>query len=232
MNEKILREIYSHKNPNKAKNLSRFFKTGQGQYGAGDMFLGLTAPISRKIALKHKDISFREIKLLLKNKIHEVRLIGLIILVRRYKVGIAKEKGKIVKFYLKNIKYINNWDLVDLSASQILGDYLLEKNNKNILLKLTRSKNLWEQRIAMISTAAFIRRGEMAWTIKIARIFLNHKHDLIHKATGWMLREVGKKNVKELRRFLDANLSKIPRTMLRYATERLPEKLRLRYLHM
>ncbi|MEK7071963.1 MAG: DNA alkylation repair protein, partial [Patescibacteria group bacterium] len=174
----------------------------------------------------------KKIKLLLKNKIHEVRLIGLIILVRRYKVGIAKEKGKIVKFYLKNIKYINNWDLVDLSASQILGDYLLEKNNKNILLKLTRSKNLWEQRIAMISTAAFIRRGEMAWTIKIARIFLNHKHDLIHKATGWMLREVGKKNVKELRRFLDANLSKIPRTMLRYATERLPEKLRLRYLHM
>ena len=234
MNKNILKEIYSYKDNDRAKILSGFFKTRVGEYGEGDIFLGLVVPISRKIALKHKDISLKEIDSLLKNKVHEIRLISILILVHRYERGTMEQKKTIVEFYLKNTKYINNWDLVDLSAHYILGDYLLDKNNfkkhKNLLLKLADSNNLWEQRIAIVSTFAFIRNGDIKWTFKIAKIFLNHKHDLIHKATGWMLREAGKRNVKELRKFLDANLFKIPRMMLRYSIEKFPEKVRLKYL--
>ena len=230
MNKIILKEIYSHRNKKKAKILSRFFKTGKGYYGEGDIFWGLTVPISRRIALKYKDISLKEINFLLKHKVHEVRLVGILVLVHRYRSGAVGEREKIMNFYLKNTRYINNWDLVDLSASQILGEYLLNKKDKKILIRLARSKNLWEQRIAMISTFAFIRRGELAWTFKIARMFIDHQHDLIHKATGWMLRETGKKDMKALREFLDKNLFLMPRTMLRYAIERFPENVRLRYL--
>lgn len=226
---KILKEIYSKINKKKAKLLSGFFKMGKGQYGEGDVFFGLTMPVSREIAEKYKDIPFSEINSLLKNKVHEVRLICILVLVHRYKKGTADEKKKIVDFYLKNTKYINNWDLVDLSADRILGDYLLDKN-RDILLKLACSKNLWEQRIAIISTFAFIRKGDIKWTLKIAKIFIEHNHDLIHKATGWMLRETGKKNMKELRKFLNANISRMPRTMLHYAIERLPENIRLKYI--
>jgi 3-methyladenine DNA glycosylase AlkD len=234
MNEKILKEIYSKKNKNKAKILSRFFKTGRGQYGEGDIFLGLTVPVSRKIALKYRNISQAEIFSLLKSKIHEVRLIALFILVSQYKKADLKKKKEIVDFYLRNTKYINNWDLVDLSAYYIVGDYLSNFSPKSDLrgklLKLAHSRNLWEQRIAIISTFALIRKGEIEWTIKIAKIFLKHKHDLIHKSTGWMLREVGKRNIKELRRFLDFNLPQMPRTMLRYSIEKFPENIRLKYL--
>jgi len=230
MNKKIIKEIYANRNKQKAEIFSRFFKTGKGEYGEGDIFLGLTVPITRKIAEKYYNLSLSEIDLLLKNKFHEVRLIALLILVLQYKKADLKEKEKIVDFYLKNTKYINNWDLVDLSAHYILGDFLLDKKDKNILLKLARSKNLWEQRIAMISTYAFIKKGEIKWTLKIAKIYLNHNHDLIHKATGWMLREVGKKNMVELRKFLDVNLPKMSRTTLRYAIEKFPENLRLKYL--
>ena len=226
----ILKEIYLYRNKNKSKILSKFFKTGSGQYGEGDVFLGLTVPISRKIALKYKNISKAKILSLLKNKIHEVRLIGILILVFRYKEAKLKRKKEIVDFYLKNTKCINNWDLVDLSAHYILGDFLLGKKNKKILFKLAHSRNLWEQRIAIISTLAFIKKGKIKWTTKIAKIFINHKHDLIHKATGWMLREVGKKNIKELRKFLDTNISQMPRTMLRYAIEKFPENIRKKYL--
>lgn len=230
MINRVLKEIRSKKDKNKAKILSRFFKTGKGQYGEGDIFLGLTVPISRKIAQKYKNISKVEIALLLKNKIHEVRLIAILVLVYKYKIGSKKEKKEIVDFYLKNTKYINNWDLVDLSAYYIIGDYLLEKNNRNILLKLVYSENLWEQRIAIISTFAFIKKGDVKWTFKIAKMYLDHKHDLIHKATGWMLREAGKKNCIELCKFLDINLHKMPRTMLRYSIEKFPEHIRKEYL--
>ena len=230
MNETILKEIYSHRDKKRAKASSWYFKTGKGQYGEGDVFLGLTVPLSRKIAQKYQNMSDVEIASLLKNKIHEIRLIALLILVAKYKNSKEKNKKKIVDFYLKNTRYINNWDLVDLSAHYIVGDYLLSNENGEILLKLARSKNLWEQRIAIVSTFALIKKGDIKWSIKIAKIFLNHEHDLIHKATGWMLREVGKKNMKELRKFLDNNLSKMPRTMLRYAIERFPENLRLKYL--
>lgn len=227
---KILKDIAFHKNKEKAKLLAGFFKTGRGQYGEGDVFWGLTVPTSRMIAKKYKDITFKEVSILLKNKVHEVRLIAILILVQKYQTGIISEKKKIVDFYLKNTKHINNWDLVDLSASRILGDYLFDKNDKNILLKLANSKNLWEQRISMISTLYFISKKELDWTFKIAKMFLNHKHDLMHKATGWMLREAGKKDEKALRNFLDINIANMPRTMLRYAIERFPEKLRLEYL--
>jgi 3-methyladenine DNA glycosylase AlkD len=230
----ILKDIYSHSNKNKAKILSGFFKTGKGQYGERDLFWGLTVPISRKIAEKYKDISIVEIKSLLQNKVHEVRLIAILILVYRYKKGGELEKNTIFQFYLKNTKYINNWDLVDLSAPQIVGDFLFNFSSKSslnkVLLKLVESKNLWEQRIAVVATYTFIKKNNLDLTFTIAKIFLDHKHDLIHKATGWMLREAGKRNVNKLRKFLDQNISKMPRTMLRYAIEKFPENLRLKYL--
>ena len=230
MTTKILKEIELKKNKKKDAILSRFFKTGKGEYGEGDIFWGLTVPVSRKIAQKHKDIPLREIKSLLKNKVHEVRMISLFILVGKYKHSSQAEKEKIVRFYLKNTKYINNWDLVDLSSHYILGDYLSDKKDKTILLKLAKSKNLWEQRIAIVSTYALIRKGDLSWTFKISKMFLGHDHDLIHKASGWMLREAGKKNEKALKKFLDANISKMPRTMLRYAIEKFPEEVRREYL--
>ena len=239
----ILKEIKTLSNPKKAEILARFFKTGKGQYGEGDKFLGITVPESRKIAHKHSNLNFIEIEKLLKNKYHEVRLVALLILIQKYKTSPRSDLGerkKIVKFYLKNTKYINNWDLVDLSAHYILGDYLY--NNKishksdlwlgdKILIKFTKSKNLWERRIAIISTFAFIYKGESDWTFKIVRMLLNDQEDLIHKACGWMLREVGKRvSVLKLKTFLDSYGSKMPRTMLRYAIEKLPEKERLHYL--
>ena len=230
MPKDVLKDIESHKDKRKSKILSKFFKTGDGQYGEGDIFWGLTVPVSRKIALKYKNLSLPDINLLLKNKVHEVRLIGLLILVWKYKNLEVKEKEKIVKFYLKNTKYINNWDWVDLSSHYILGNYLINQKNKNILIKLAKSKNLWEQRIAIVSTYALIRKRELEWTFKIAKMFLNHNHDLIHKAAGWMLREAGKKDEKALRKFLDTNTSKMPRTMLRYAIEKFPENVRKEYL--
>lgn len=239
MIDKILREIYSKKSKNKAKILSWFFKTGKGEYGEGDKFLGISVPLSRQIAKKYINLNLREILGLLKNKFHEVRLIGLIILVEKYKLAEIEGKKKIFNFYLKNTKYINNWDLVDLSCYHIVGDYLynfspelgsVEKEAEKILVKLTESKNLWEQRISMVSTFYFIKKGKLDITLKIAKIYLNHKHDLIHKATGWMLREVGKKNEKILLKFLNENNKKMPRTMLRYSIEKLSLKLRTKYM--
>jgi 3-methyladenine DNA glycosylase AlkD len=230
MNKAILKEINFHKDPLRAKLLARYFKTKKGQYGFGDVFLGLTVPLSRSIALKYKNISLREIGFLIKNKIHEIRLIALFILMYKYKNGSQNEKEKIVKFYLKNTKYINNWDLVDLPCCHILGEYLWEKKDKKILMKLANSKNLWEQRMAMVSTLVFVRNKDMEWTIRLAKMFLNHDHDLIHKATGWALREVGKRDSEELKKFLEKNISKMPRTMLRYAIEKFPEHIRKEYL--
>ncbi len=218
--------------PGKAKLLSGFFKTGKGEYGEGDIFLGVMVPESRKIAQKYKDLSFAELDKLIKSKFHEERLVALFILVFQYKNGDDRTKNKIYKFYLSHTKYINNWDLVDLSASYIVGTHLLYQDKK-ILIKLARSKHLWERRIAIIATFAFIYKGESDWTFRIAEELLKDKEDLIHKACGWMLREVGKR-VKEsrLEAFLRLHGAKMPRTMLRYAIKRLPEKKRLKYLKM
>lgn len=239
MHNKILKEILSHKNHEKAKILSGFFKTGKGQYGEGDLFLGIIVPVSRKIAVKYGDISLVEVSKLISNKYHEVRLISLLILVHKYKSSPRSdlgEKKKIVDFYLANTRYINNWDLVDLSAHYILGDYLnivrQDLTTKIILEKLAKSKNMWERRIAIISTFAFIYKGESEWTIRIIKILLNDSHDLIQKACGWMLREVGKRvSEQKLIGFLDIYSNKMPRTMLRYSIERLPEKKRKFYLN-
>jgi len=224
----IIDEINSNANPEKAKLLGRFFKTGKGQYGEGDVFLGIMVPIQRKIAKKY-DLSLEEIQSLLSSKIHEQRLISLLILDAKFKKAAQEEKEKIFNFYLKNTKNINNWDLVDLSAPNIVGNYLLDKDRK-ILCNLANSQHLWEKRISIISTAPFIRKNDFKDALKISEILLRDKHDLIHKAVGWMLREIGKRDIAVLENFLKKHYKTMPRTMLRYAIEKFPEKTRKDYL--
>ena len=213
----------------KASFLQRFFKTGKGEYGEGDIFVGLTVPQSRILAVKYKDLSFLEILELLKSKIHEERLIALLILVHRFKKN-PDEQKKIYNFYLQNTKYINNWDLVDLSSHKIIGEYLLDKP-KDILFELARSENLWERRIAMISTFSFIRDRKFDTSLKIAELLVKDKEDLIQKALGWMLREIGKKDLETEETFLKKYYKQMRRTALRYAIEKFPEEKRLSYLH-
>lgn len=228
---KILRnELKKHANPEKAKLLQGFFKTGKGEYGYGDVFIGVMVPKTRKVVNEHhKRVKINDIKPLLHSKIHEERLLALLILVKKYQKADEKQKRKIFDLYLANTKYVNNWDLVDLTAPNIVGAYLSNKN-KSILYKLSKS-HLWDKRIAIISTAYFIRNNEFKDTLKISEILLNDKHDLIHKAVGWMLREVGKRNIAEEERFLKKHYKKMPRTMLRYAIEKFPEQKRKKYLN-
>lgn len=222
-------ELSKLANKKQAAILADFFKTGQGEYGAGDIFLGIKVPVQRSVAKKFSNLSLADLQNLLKSKIHENRLVALLILLKQYnQAGEAKRK-KLVEFYLKNTKNINNWDLVDLSCHYILGDYLLDKPRR-ILYKLAKSKNLWEKRIAIISTFAFIRKNEFSDTLKISEILLKDQHDLIHKASGWMLREVGKRDQTVLENFLRQHCKTMPRTMLRYAIEKLSEKKRKFYL--
>ena len=224
------KELHSHIKRGKAEALSRFFKTGRGEYGEGDVFLGVMVPETRTVAKSFKKLSHQEIKKLLNSKYHEERLLGILILVENFVVGTESEKEKIYKFYLKNIKRINNWDLVDLSAPKIVGGYLYKKDKK-ILYKFAKSKNLWERRVAILATFHFIYKNNFTETFKIAETLLNDGHDLIHKAVGWMLREVGKRiSVSELEEFLDKYAELMPRTMLRYAIERFPERLRKVYI--
>lgn len=209
-----------------------FFKTDPGHYGHGDVFVGVTVPEQRLIAKRYKDLTVEEIKKLLKNKIHECRLTALFILVTKFERGNEDEKRKIVKFYLTHTGQVNNWDLVDSSARQILGEYLSNKGVKDrkILYKLVKSKNLWNRRISIIATHAFIATGGFTDTMKISELLLGDKHDLIHKAVGWTLREVGKKSGSLLRKFLNKNIRKMPRTTLRYSIERFPEEERREFL--
>jgi 3-methyladenine DNA glycosylase AlkD len=231
MEQKVVADIKKYRNEKKGAVLCRFFKTGKGQYGEGDVFWGLDVPTSRKIALRYIHIPRKELLKLLQNKVHEVRLVALFILVAQYKAADIKEKENIVKFYLDNTKYVNNWDLVDTTAHQILGDFLIDKTDRKILLTLSHSKDLWEQRISIIATFVFIRRGELDWTYKIVDTLDKHPHDLIHKACGWMLREAGKKDEKRLKEYLDKKAALLPRTMLRYAIEKFAEEERLEYLN-
>ncbi len=214
-------ELYNQRNDEKAVFLSRFFKTAKGEYGYGDKFLGITVPIQRNIVKKHyKNITLEEIESLLHSEFHEVRLSSLLLLTYKIKESNVQEQGKIVKLYLKNTKYVDNWDLVDSSASYILGYYLYENNlDKTIIYDLAVSQDLWEQRIAIISTHYFIKKNMFDDTINISKILLDSKEDLIHKAVGWMLREVGKKDRTILYNFLLDYHKTMPRTMLRYAIE-------------
>lgn len=223
--QSLIKKIYSLANPEKALQLQRFFKTQKGQYGEGDIFLGITVPQQRQIAKKFTHLNLNQIQKLLNSKIHEQRLIALLILTNNYK----NNPDKIFNFYLKNTKQINNWDLVDLSAPNIIGTHLLNKD-KSILYKLAKSENLWEKRISIISTFSLIKNNQFQDTIKISKILLNDKHDLIHKSVGWMLRELGKRNQLLLEKFIKQNYNQIPRTTLRYAIERFPENKRKQYL--
>lgn len=210
--------------------LKRFFKTGSGQYAEGDVFVGLTVPASRSLAKKYHSLSHNDINKLLTSPIHEERLIALFILVDQFNNSTELEKSKIYKFYLKNIKFVNNWDLVDASADKIVGAYLLDKPRQK-LFELAMSPQLWERRIAIIATYQFMKvKKETEDTFRVAELLLSDKHDLIHKAVGWMLREAGKIDQSKLVNFLKKHYDQLPRTTLRYAIEHFPESQRHLFL--
>jgi 3-methyladenine DNA glycosylase AlkD len=227
--EEIQKKLKSLGNEEKAKKHQSFFKTGPGEYGEGDIFIGVTVPELRKLAKEYKTITLKEVKQLLHSSIHEERLLSLFLLIYQYSKGDEPEKKRIYELYLKNTKFINNWDLVDSSAGQIVGDFLFDKSKKP-LFDLVKSDNLWERRISIISTFYFIKHNQFPDTLKISEILLSDREDLIHKAVGWMLREVGKRDIRTEENFLKKHYKNMPRTMLRYAIEKFPESKRQRYL--
>ncbi len=222
MTTQIYNSLVSYSDEEKKIVLPRFFKTGKGQYGEGDKFLGVTVPNIRKVAKEYKDVSFDILKELIHSPWHEMRMCALIILVENSKKNVTKET---FDFYLSQTKHINNWDLVDLSAPQIVGKYLLDKN-RNILYKLAESDLLWDNRIAIVSTLTFIRNNDLDDTYNLSLKMMHHKHDLMHKATGWMLREAGKCDERRLYDFVTEHKSIMPRTMLRYSIEKFDKEMR------
>ena len=206
-----------------------FFKTGPGEYGEGDQFIGIRVPVLRKVAKRFADLPLPDTGLLLQSPIHEERLLALLILILKYSKGNDEAKRQIYDLYLDEVRCVNNWDLVDTSAPQIVGDFLLERSRRP-LYRLAKSKVLWERRIAIVATYAFIEADEFSETLKIAGMLLADKEDLIHKAVGWMLREVGKRDLQAEEDFLKVCYNSMPRTMLRYAIEKFPETKRKRYL--
>lgn len=225
----IRKKVRKLADKDKAKLLQGYFKTGPGQYGEGDVFLGLAVPVLRKITRECRDTSFADMMTLLQSSIHEERVLALFLLVGAYGRGNDAEKKKIYSLYLKSTRFINNWDLVDLSAPNIVGQHLLNKGREP-LYRLATSRDLWKKRIAILATSAFIRQNDFTDTLKISRMLLADEHDLIHKAVGWMLREVGKRDLRVEEKFLKQHYKTMPRTMLRYAIERFPEKKRKKYL--
>jgi 3-methyladenine DNA glycosylase AlkD len=212
-----------------AEHSQRFFKTAKGEYGAGDIFLGIRAPVLRKLVKKYRGISIAEVYKLLHSKFHEERLLAVLMLVQLFKTADVEEQKQIYDLYLRNTEFINNWDIVDISAGNIVGAYLYEKD-RIPLYHLVKSENLWERRISIIATFYFIRKNDFEETLKISKILLHDKEDLIQKAVGWMLREVGKKVIEIEEEFLEEHYKKMPRTMLRYAIEKFPEARRKMYL--
>lgn len=229
----LLSEMLKHEDPSQVEGLSRFFKTGPGEYGEGDLFLGIKVPVTRSVVKDcWKGTSFEDLKECLASGYHEVRLAGLLTLVEIFshsrKDPLVQERC--IGFYLAHTERINNWDLVDLSCYQLLGSWLMDKD-RSLLYDLARNgKSIWEQRIGIVSTMAFIRKGQLDDTFAIADMLLDHPHDLIHKATGWLLREAGKRDGSALREFLATRYMNMPRTMLRYAIEKFPEEERQQYL--
>ena len=215
--------------PEKVAILSSFFKCGKGEYGEGDRFLGITVPVNRAISRLYYLLPLDQIAAMLHSPYHEFRLGALLALVRRYERCKA-DRAQIVDFYLQNTRYINNWDLVDLSCPKIIGEYVLTQPDASMLMRLSRSKDMWEQRIAIVSTLTLIRANRFDTTIAIAESYLSHSHDLIHKATGWMLREMGKRSEQHLTAFLQSHAEQMPRTALRYAIERLSPDQRAHWL--
>ncbi|MFA6079287.1 MAG: DNA alkylation repair protein [Candidatus Omnitrophota bacterium] len=227
--ERLKRSLRKIGNKEKARLLQRFFKTGKGEYAEGDIFLGATVPVLRKLALQFRGLTLDNTILLLKSPIHEERLLALFILILKYKASDHSGKENIYKLYLKHTRFINNWDLVDVTAKHIVGDFLRDRD-KAPLYKLARSGSLWERRISIISTFDFIGHHRFDDSMRIAEILLLDPHDLIHKAVGWMLREVGKRDMAREEAFLKKHYKKMPRTMLRYAIEKFPEPRRQAYL--
>ena len=229
----LLTQMLSHANPAEVPGLMRFFKTGPGQYGEGDKFLGIKVPVTREV-VKHcwKEACFADIEECVNSEFHEVRLAGLLSLIQiyRHSSGRKNVQQECIGFYLAHTDKINNWDLVDLTCYPLLGEWLLDKE-RSLLYNLARNgKTIWEQRIGIVSTMTFIRHGQLEDTFAIADILLHHQHDLIQKATGWLLRECGKRNKSALEAFLAPRYKTMPRTALRYAIEKFPQEERKSYL--
>ena len=228
--KQLEKSLKKHADEKQAEVLQRFFKTGPGQYGEGDVFLGIKVPKQREIARDaSKRLSLVDAEKLLDSEIHEKRMTALLVLIEKYKIGDEKVKKEIYDFYLSHTEKINNWDLVDLSSHKIIGDFLVDKD-RSVLYNLAKSDNLWERRISIISCFAFIRRGDFKDALEISKILMNDSHDLIHKAVGWMLREIGKRDKEAEERFLKEHYKQMPRTMLRYAIEKFEEEKRKMYL--
>ena len=230
MLNQIKKDLAQLGDPEKAKNSRWFFKTGKGQYGEGDIFLGIPVPEQRKVAKKYADLSLVDIQELLNSEIHEHRFTALVILISKYQKTEETGKKEIFDFYLKNTENINNWDLVDLSAPRIVGDYLLNRE-RSILYKLAKSDSLWERRISILSTFTFIDNNDFRDALNISESLLHDKHDLIHKAVGWALREIGKRDQNLEEQFMVKHYFYMPRTMLQYAIEKFDEKKRKKYLN-
>lgn len=234
MNLKTTRaQLYKFSSKKRAQQAQRFFKTGKGQYGEGDQFIGVSVPDIRKIAKAAQDISSSEIQELVRSPIHEERLLGFIICSMQYhkarKINDERTEQKLVRFFLKNKKYLNNWDIIDVTVPKLLGPYFLERD-RSILHKLIKSKNLWDRRIALMTTFEFVRNADFRNTLEFCELVLNDKEDLIHKASGWMLREIGKRDKKLLLEFLAKHRLSMPRTMLRYSIEKLTPTERAKLL--
>jgi 3-methyladenine DNA glycosylase AlkD len=227
--EIIISDLQKLGDLNIARQSKRFFKTGAGEYGEGDHFLGIRVPVLRKQAIRFIQTPLDEVEHLLHSKFHEVRLCALLLLTKKFEMGDAAERKRVFDIYLTNIRFINNWDLVDSSAYQIVGAYL-EKREKSILHGFADSIDIWQRRIAILSTFHFIKRGDFSDALCISEKLLYDKEDLIHKAVGWMLREIGKRDLVVLEQYLMIHYRSMPRTMLRYAIEKFPEELRQLYL--
>lgn len=227
--DKLQQQLQQLADPKQQAILQRFFKTAPGEYGEGDIFLGIKVPILRKTAKHYKGLSLTHIQSLLQNPIHEYRFIALVILIYQYTQADPPDKQEQVYFYLNHTRYINNWDLVDISAPQLLGDYLLT-HSREVLYQLASSEQWWERRIAILATFRLIKHHDFVDSLQLATILLHDPHDLIHKAVGWMLREIGKRNLAVEKTFLQQHYQQMPRTMLRYALEKFPNETRQFYL--
>ncbi|MDD4698445.1 MAG: DNA alkylation repair protein [Fermentimonas sp.] len=229
--QEIKNKLITLGNPERARHSSYFFKTAKGQYGYGDKFIGCTVPETRSVAKQYHGLSLNENKKLLNDEMHECRLCALFILTDQFKKANEIGKYELLSFYLAHTYRVNNWDLVDSSSYKIVGEWLKNRNDRSLLYQLADSDLLWDQRIAVVSTLTFIRNNDFNDILKLSEKFLTHRHDLIHKACGWMLREVGKRDEAVLTFFLDEHAAKMPRTMLRYSIERFHEDLRKHYLN-
>jgi len=230
--QQVREQLYRLRKPEKAAFFPRFFKTGPGQYGEGDQFIGVVVPDIRKVSKAFRTLSEKETLTLLSSPIHEERMAALFIMIEQFQRGTAAEKKRLHQLYLRQSRYVNNWDLVDLSARVLIGEYLAA-DDISLLRRLAKSSNLWEQRMAILATFTFILQGNSEPTLEVAEMLVNHPHDLIQKAVGWLLREVGKRNsLKVEKAFLDKHAKQMPRTMLRYAIERFPETDKKHYMQL